>query len=77
MHLTPHEQEKLLIYVAADIAEKRWPKDPERFHHSERVQLNYPEAIALISRYIMEGARRGSRCWTWPRMRPGCSSQRS
>lgn len=67
MHLSPHEQEKLLIYVAADIAAKR------RLDPVEPVKLNYPEVVALISVHIMEGARRGSRCWTWPMKRPGCS----
>lgn len=53
MHLSPHEQEKLLIYVAADIAAKR------RLDPVEPVKLNYPEVVALISVHIMEGARRG------------------
>lgn len=50
MHLTPHEQERLLIHVAADVAEKR---------RSRGVLLNHPEAIALITVHILEGARDG------------------
>jgi len=50
VHLTPHEQERLLIHVAADVAEKR---------RSRGVLLNHPEAIALITVHILEGARDG------------------
>ncbi|MFG2410487.1 urease subunit gamma [Streptomyces goshikiensis] len=50
MQLTPHEQERLLIHVAADVAEKR---------KARGVRLNYPEAIALITSHILEGARDG------------------
>ncbi|MFB7179161.1 urease subunit gamma [Streptomyces sp. NPDC056257] len=50
MHLTPHEQERLLIHVAADVAEKR---------RARGVRLNHPEAIALIASHILEGARDG------------------
>ncbi len=49
MHLTPHEQERLLIHVAADVAERR-RKD---------VKLNYPEAVALLTVHVYEEARRG------------------
>jgi urease subunit gamma/beta len=49
MHLTPHEQERLLIHVAADVAERR-RKD---------VKLNYPEAVALLTVHVYEQARRG------------------
>ncbi|WP_053688908.1 urease subunit gamma [Streptomyces sp. WM6372] len=50
MQLTPHEQERLLIHVAADVAEKR---------KARGVLLNHPEAIALITSHILEGARDG------------------
>ena len=50
MHLTPREREKLLIVVAADLARRR---------QSRGLKLNYPEAIAIISYEIMEGARDG------------------
>lgn len=50
MHLTPREREKLLIVVAADLARRR---------QARGVKLNYPEAIAIISYEIMEGARDG------------------
>ena len=50
MHLSPREQEKLLIVVAADLARRR----RGRGH-----KLNYPEAVALITHEILEGARDG------------------
>ena len=50
MRITPREQEKLLIVVAADVARRR--KD-------RGVKLNHPEAVALITSEIMEGARDG------------------
>jgi len=50
MHLSPREQEKLLIVVAADVARRR---------RERGVKLNYPETIAIISAEIMEGARDG------------------
>ncbi|MFF0744812.1 urease subunit gamma [Streptomyces sp. NPDC004111] len=50
MKLTPHEQERLLIHVAADVAEKR---------RTRGVRLNHPEAVALITSHILEGARDG------------------
>ena len=50
MHLTPREREKLLVVVAADLARRR---------QSRGLKLNYPEAIAIISYEIMEGARDG------------------
>jgi urease subunit gamma len=50
MHLTPREREKLLIVVAADLAKRR---------RDRGVILNYPEAIAIITYEIMEGARDG------------------
>ncbi|CAM5471853.1 Urease subunit gamma OS=Streptomyces tendae OX=1932 GN=ureA PE=3 SV=1 [Streptomyces tendae] len=50
MQLTPHEQERLLIHVAADVAEKR---------RARGVKLNHPEVVALISAHILEGARDG------------------
>ena len=50
MELTPREKEKLLIFTAALLAERRKERG---------LKLNYPEAIALISAEIMEGARDG------------------
>ena len=50
MHLTPREQERLLIYVAAEVARKR---------RARGVLLNYPEAIAIITADILEWARDG------------------
>ncbi|MDG9726222.1 urease subunit gamma [Streptomyces sp. DH41] len=50
MQLTPHEQERLLIHVAADVAENR---------RARGVRLNYPEVVALITSHILEGARDG------------------
>jgi len=50
MELTPREKDKLLIFVAGELARKRMERG---------VKLNYPESIALISAAIMEGARDG------------------
>lgn len=50
MNLTPREQDKLLLFTAALLAQKR--KD-------RGLKLNYPEAVALISSEILEGARDG------------------
>ncbi|MGB0224510.1 MULTISPECIES: urease subunit gamma [unclassified Marinobacterium] len=50
MELTPREKDKLLIFTAALLAERR--KD-------RGLKLNYPEAVALISAAVMEGARDG------------------
>lgn len=50
MHLTPRETEKLMLHLAGELALKR---------KARGVKLNYPETIALISSYIMEGARDG------------------
>jgi urease subunit gamma len=50
LHLTPREQEKLLIFVAAELARKR---------QARGLKLNYPEAIAIISAEVMEAARDG------------------
>ncbi len=50
MHLTPREKDKLLIAMAAEVARKRL---------SRGVKLNHPEAIALITDYVVEGARDG------------------
>ncbi len=50
MHLTPREQERLLIFVAADVARKR---------RSRGLKLNYPEAIAVLTADILEWARDG------------------
>ena len=50
MHLTQREQDKLLIFVAAELARKR---------KARGLKLNYPEAVALLSAEIMEAARDG------------------
>ncbi|MEM7362497.1 MAG: urease subunit gamma [Pseudomonadota bacterium] len=50
MELTPREKDKLLVFVAAQLAEQR---------RARGVKLNYPESVALISAAIMEGARDG------------------
>src|SRR4051794_16033556 len=50
MHLTQREQEKLLIFVAAELAAKR---------RARGLKLNHPEAIALITAELLEGARDG------------------
>lgn len=50
MHLTPRETEKLLLFLAGELAQKR--KD-------RGLKLNYPEAIALISSQLQEAARDG------------------
>jgi urease subunit gamma len=50
MELSPREKDKLLIFTAALLAERR---------KARGLKLNYPEAIALISAAVMEGARDG------------------
>lgn len=50
MHWTPREQEKFLVVVAADLARRR---------QTRGLKLNYPEAVAIITYEIMEGARDG------------------
>ncbi|HQT67086.1 MAG: urease subunit gamma [Rhodospirillales bacterium 20-60-12] len=50
MHLTPREKDKLLISMAAMVARRRLERG---------VKLNHPEAIALISDFVVEGARDG------------------
>ncbi|GAB6260710.1 urease subunit gamma [Photobacterium sp. CCB-ST2H9] len=50
MELTPREKDKLLIFTAGLLAERRKAKG---------LKLNYPEAVALISAAILEGAREG------------------
>jgi urease subunit gamma len=50
MDLTPREKDKLLIFTAALLAERR---------RARGLKLNYPEAVALISATVMEGARDG------------------
>ncbi len=50
MNLTPREKDKLLISMAAMVARRRLERG---------VKLNYPEAIALITDYVVEGARDG------------------
>ena len=50
MHLSPKESEKLLLFLAGELAEKR---------KARGLKLNYPEAIALISSQLQEAARDG------------------
>jgi urease subunit gamma len=50
LHLTPREQEKLLVTVAADLARRR---------RDRGLKLNYPEAVAILSAEILEAARDG------------------
>nr|WP_249522116.1 urease subunit gamma [Escherichia coli] len=50
MELTPREKDKLLLFTAALLAERRLARG---------LKLNYPESVALISAFIMEGARDG------------------
>src|SRR6266478_5728827 len=50
MNLTPREKDKLLVAVAAMVAARRLERG---------VLLNYPEAVALITDYVLEGARDG------------------
>jgi len=50
MHLTPREKDKLLVAMAAQVARRRLERG---------VKLNYPEAVALITDFVVEGARDG------------------
>jgi urease subunit gamma/beta len=50
MRLSQHEQERLLITLAADLAERR---------RARSLLLNYPEAVAILTAYVLEGARDG------------------
>jgi urease subunit gamma len=50
VHLTPHEQERLLVSVAAMVARDR---------QARGLRLNHPEAVALLTCFILEGAREG------------------
>ena len=50
MHLTPREQEKLLIFTAAEVARRR---------RARGLKLNHPETVALITAEVLEGIRDG------------------
>src|SRR5947207_11524895 len=50
MHLTPQERDKLLIFIAAQLAQTR---------RSRGLKLNYPEAVALVTSHLLELARDG------------------
>jgi urease subunit gamma len=50
VHLTPREQEKLMIFVASEVARKR---------RARGLKLNHPEAVAILSAEILEAARDG------------------
>jgi urease subunit gamma len=52
MHLTPREQERLMIVVAADVARRR---------RARGLKLNYPEAMAILTAEILEWARDGKK----------------
>ena len=50
MLISPHEQDKLLLHVAAELAHKR---------RARGLRLNYPEAVAVLTSWVFEGARDG------------------
>jgi urease gamma subunit len=50
VHLTPREQDKLMIFMAAEVARRR---------RARGLKLNYPEALALITAEVLEGIRDG------------------
>ena len=50
MRLTEHEQERLLLTLAADVAQRR---------RDRGLRLNHPEAVAVLSSFVLEGARDG------------------
>jgi urease subunit gamma len=50
MHLSPQERDKLLVHVAADVARTR---------KARGLRMNHPEAVALITDHVLEGARDG------------------
>jgi urease subunit gamma len=50
MHLTPREKDKLLVFMAAQVAQRRLARG---------LRLNHPEAVALIADFLVEGARDG------------------
>ena len=50
MRLTPHEQERLLVHVAAQVAEAR---------RARGLKLNHPEAVAILTAWVLEAARDG------------------
>ncbi|WP_185851103.1 urease subunit gamma [Blattabacterium cuenoti] len=52
MHLTSYEKEKILLYMAGELAKKRLKRG---------LKLNYPESVAIITHYVMEGARDGKK----------------
>ena len=62
MNLTPREKDKLIVAMAALVAQRRLQRG---------VKLNYPEAVALITDFVVEGARDG--CSVTDLMRDGAS----
>ena len=50
MHLTPHEQERLMVSYAADLAHRR---------RARGLRLNHPETVAVLASWVLEGARDG------------------
>jgi urease gamma subunit len=61
MQLSPHERERLLVHVAAEVAEKR---------RSRGLKLNYPETVAILTSWVYEAARDG--CTVVDLMDSGC-----
>ncbi len=68
MELTPREKDKLLLFTAALVAERRLARG---------LKLNYPESVALISAFIMEGARDGKSVAVADGRRSPCVDPRS
>ena len=50
MQLSPHEQDRLLVHVAADVAQRR---------RDRGLRLNHPEVVAILTAWVYEGARDG------------------
>lgn len=50
MQLSPHERDRLLVHVAADVAERR---------RARGLKLNHPEVVAILTAWVLEGARDG------------------
>ena len=50
MHLTPHEQERLMVSYAAELAHRR---------RARGLRLNHPESVAVLASWVLEGARDG------------------
>ena len=68
MHLSLHEQERLLVSVAGMVA---------RDQHGRGVKLNHPEAVAILTCFVLEGARDGRRVSLWRRLARTCCTSRN